>query len=440
MNQARTAGGEATPAVAARGGAAGVATAGLVGQAITFLTAPVLARVLGPSGRGAVALIGVYDEVSTNVFNAGVPSAVGFSAKEGLATVPALLGATRRFSLLMLPVSVLAGAAVALGPLSDLAPATRIVGFALVALSPVANTFFIACRNILMARGDLVTLRHLPLVQAGLRLAGVLGFAALGWLNPAVAAALVSASVLLANALAWRRLGSRSSAPAPLGPLLGYGLKSLPGSLSNLANNRLDQLLIAPMLGTRALGLYAVAVGINFIPVQVGAGLAYSSFRQVGPRDPAGPAGPAAGLLRRAWIFVTLAAVATAVATVLGLDLLYGQSFGAALAPTLLLLPGSVFLGLHLVATQVANALGHPEHGSWGQATGVVVTVLGLLIVLPGLGIAGAAAVSTVAYLVRLGVTMVLLRRHGVQGTRPRLSDLAAAGHSARYLVGSRRR
>jgi O-antigen/teichoic acid export membrane protein len=425
----------ATPPADPRGSAAGVAGAGIVGQAITFLVAPLLARVLGPAGRGTLALLGIYDELSTNLFNAGVPSAVGVAAKDGRASVPALLGATRRFTLLLLPVSVLAGAAVARWPLHDLSTDARVVGFLLVALSPVANTFFIACRNLLMARGDLVTLRTLPLVQAISRAAGLLALIALGWLSPAVAAAVLSASVLLANGLAWRRVGARPAEPAPLAPLIGFGLRSLPGTLSNLANNRLDQLLIAPMLGTRALGIYAVAIGITFIPVQVGAGLAYAAFRHVRAGDTSGRHSPAATALRRACLLVGAACAVTAVGALGGLQLLYGHDFASALGPTLLLLPSSLFLGLHLVANQVANALDRPEHASIGQVVGVVVTVAGLLVVLPGGGIGGAAIVSSLASAARYAVTVVLLRRVGVRGTIPGWRDVREAGRDGGRLV-----
>jgi O-antigen/teichoic acid export membrane protein len=421
--------------VAPRGGAAGVAGAGVAGQAIAFLTAPILARALGPSGRGTVALLGVYDELSTNLFNAGVPSAVGFALKERKASAAALLGATRRFNLFLLPVSIAAGIAVAVWPLAHLTTPARIAGFGLVALSPVANTYLIACRNVLMARGDMVTLRQLPLVQALVRGTAIVSLAMLGGMDPTVAAVCLSASVLVANALAWRRVHTRAGPPAPLRPLLGFGLRSLPGSLSNLANNRLDQILIAPMLGTRALGLYAVAVGITFVPVQVGAGLAYASFRHVRTGDLAGRRGTAAMLIRRAWLVTAAACVATGVASLLGLRLLYGDDFSSALTPTLLLLPSALFLGVHLVVTQVANALGAPEHASIGQIVGVAVTVIGLVIALPEHGIAGAAVVSSVAYAVRLGVTLVLLRRRGVWGTIPGPHDVTTLVRDLRKLV-----
>ncbi len=350
--------------------------------------------------------------------------------------MPALLGATRRFGLLLLPVSVLAGLVVAAWPLADLPAGARVAGFALVALSPVANTFLIACRNVLMARGDLVTLRTLPLVQAGLRGGAIVGLAALGWLEPAVAAVCLSASVVLANALAWRRIGARAGEPAPLRPLLGFGLRSLPGTLSNLATNRLDQVLIAPMLGTRALGLYAVAVGVTFVPVQVGAGLAFATFRRVRPHDPAGRAAPAATAVRRAWLLVGAACAVTALGAVLGLELVYGDAFRAALTPTLLLLPAALFLGVHLVLTQVANALGCPEHASAGQVLGVVVTVAGLVLALPQHGLAGAAVVASAASLVRVLVTAALLRRRGVRGTLPWVADARTAVADARRLAG----
>jgi O-antigen/teichoic acid export membrane protein len=348
---------------------------------------------------------------------------VGYAAKEGQASVPALLGATRRFCFLLTPLAVLAGAAVAWGPLHALSAPARWVGFGVVALSPLANTYLIACRGLLMASGDLVTLRNLQLVQATVRTIAIVGLAALGWLDPALAAACLSVAVLLANALAWWRVGERPGEAAPLRPLVGFGLRSLPGALSNLANNRLDQLLIAPMLGTRALGIYAVAVGITFVPVQVGAGLAYATFGQVRTDDHPGPDGPAARLLRRAWVLSVAACGATGAAALVGLRLAYGDAFSSALGPTLLLLPASLFLGLHLVATQVANAVGAPEHASIGQVVGVVITVVGLLLVLPGYGIAGAAVVSSVAALVRYVVTIVLLRGRGVHGTVPRWSD-----------------
>jgi O-antigen/teichoic acid export membrane protein len=430
----------AAPPADPRGGAAGVAGAGVAGQAITFLLTPLVARVLGPSGRGAMALLGIYDELSTNLFNAGVPSAVGVAAKEGRASEAALLGATRRFALMLLPLSIAAGAAVAVWPLAELSTGARLVGFLLVALSPVANTFFIACRNLLMARGDLVTLRNLPLVQAIGRALALVGLAALGWLNPAAAAVALSASVLVANGVAWRRVAVRAGTPAPLVPLLGFGLRSLPGTLSNLANNRLDQVLIAPMLGTRALGIYAVAVGITFVPVQVGAGLAFAAFRHVRAGETPGRHSPAASALRRAWLLIGVACLATGGAAIAGLQLLYGTEFTDALGPTLLLLPAALFLGLHLVATQVANALDRPQDASIGQVLGVVVTVVGLVLVLPDGGIAGAAIVSSVASAVRYVATVGLLRRIGLRGTLPAWDDVQDLSRDTRRLLARLRR
>src|SRR5205814_4681381 len=90
---------------------------------------------------------------------------------------------------------------------------------------------------------------------------------------------------LATHAYAWWRAKTPKirSGGAKIKPLLSYGIRAMPGSLSDLANNRLDQLLIVPFVGLRQLGFYAVAVGINFIPVQLGNAMASGTFARVRP-------------------------------------------------------------------------------------------------------------------------------------------------------------
>jgi O-antigen/teichoic acid export membrane protein len=79
---------------------------------------------------------------------------------------------------------------------------------------------------------------------------------------------------------------------------------------------------------------------------------------------------------------------------------------------------------VNLVVRQCANALGRPQYSSWGQIVALVLTVAGLPLVLPRFGIAGAAVISSVAYVTRLTITMTLLRKVGVTGTTPGPDDV----------------
>lgn len=409
-------------------------------QFISLISGPVLARAIGPTGRGAVAVVSVYNEASSRVFNCGLPQAVGFFAKEGLAPPEGLLGAVRRYGVITFPLAVLVGVLVVTGPLSSLSIEARIAAFLLVAMSPVVNTFGTSCSKLLLSRGDLAALRRLTLIPSVLNATLILVAASLGVLNvPVVLAGTVTTS-LVTSAYAWRLSHTRIAKSVPIAGLLAYGVRALPGSLSDLANNRLDQLLIMPFLGLRSLGIYAVAVGVNFVPLQFGTAMAMGTFSRVRRSDAPGRRSPAAASIRRAWIVATIAAAAVACAVPVGLPLLYGERFRDAVGPTLLLLPGTVMYAVHLVTSQCANALGKPQYSSCGQILAVALTGVGLPLVLPRFGLAGAAVVSSFAYTTRLVVTQVLLRRVGVRGTVPGRDDLQSlvrhARRSLRRLAG----
>lgn len=427
------------PGHSRRGSSSGIIAGSLVGQVLNALSGIVVARVLGPSGRGEVALVGVYDEVSTTALEVGVANASGFFAKEGRYSEGTLLLAALRFALFMLPVSTGAGAIVALVALRDLSPSARWVGFAVIALTPLANTYLLAARNLLIARGDLKTLARFPLVQMSARMGFIGLLAALGVLMPWSAALIVSASTALGNAWCRRVLRTRRASPsAPLPELLAFGVKTVPGALSNLANNRLDQLLIAPFLGTAALGRYAVAVGVTWIPITIANSYAHAQFSRIRLEQPDAMA-VAGSVLRSTWLVLGAASVATAGISVGAIQFLYGDEYHSAIGPALLLMPGVLFYGVQIVAAFVGNAIERPGHGSIGQIVGVVVTVAGLVIALPRYGIAGAAVVSSLAYATRLGVTLGLLRRSGVEGMMPRPTDLREAVDAARTAVDKAR-
>ena len=229
-----------------------------------------------------------------------------------------------------------------------------------------------------------------------------------------------------ASRVAWPRLRRA----APLRPLLGYGIRALPGMTSMLVNNRFDQLLIAPLVDLRALGLYAVAAGASFLPTVPANAVAQAAFSSITHDQHLGRQGNASTAIRRGLLVSAVSAGLLAAVSPVAVPLLYGSAFQAAVLSTVILLAGSIPWGGQIVARQCGNALGSPGFGSIGEVAGLVVTVVGLLAVVPLIGILGAALVSLFAYSVRFGVTVTLLRRAGVRGIVPGLDDV-------RWLVRS---
>lgn len=429
MRNATVRAGESAPSPeqrSAKGGVPTLTVGNVVAQSTRLLVSILVAQVLGPVGRGAVALISVLDEASTALLTAGIHIAAGYHAKLGLDSDRALVNAAFRAGFLLLPLSVTIALLVGVLGLSELEPAARWLTVVLIGWTGLVNLPGMAAANILRAHWEFrrfaiywgsfssVTLIVVAIVAA-------LGGLSVAWVAAAFAAGRLVAGAYGVAATAWPTLRPY----AQLGPLFRYGLKALPGSVGTLLNNKLDQLVLVPMVSLEDLGLYAVAAGTSFAPAVLSVSMALSAFAAVEQDADRGRQGSAATAIRRGILVSALAAAGVALVTPVLVPLIYGPAFAAAVVPTLILLGGSVAWGGQMVAAQSANALGKPSYSSIGEVTGVLVTVVGLVIFVPLYGIVGAAVVSLAAYVTRLAVTLVLLRREGVNHIVPGTDDLA---------------
>jgi O-antigen/teichoic acid export membrane protein len=409
---------------AQKGSVLSLAIANYGAMAINAATGPIMARVLGPGGRGAVAAISVWDEASSRVFYLGLPDATGYRTKEGLDPPGALLGAIRRVGIMLFPIAVAAGILVAYWPLGSLDTRSKILVVVLVGMSPLINTFGRACYQMLMVERDLKSLRIATLIVNAVGFVVIITAVVFGALDVWVAALALAIGRFAEHGYAWWKVKVKIHGRAPLKPMLAFGLKAIPGSLTDLANNRLDQLFIIPFLGFKALGFYAVAVTVNFIPFQIGTALSSSTYGQVRVASQRGHTGIASQLIRRGLVTTGAAAIAVALATPTILPLLYGHRFDPSIGPTLILLPGTIAWSLTLIATQIGNGINKPQYGSIAQLAGVTITITGLIIMVPRYGVAGAAIVSTITYATRLIILLTLLRKNGITGTTPRPADI----------------
>jgi O-antigen/teichoic acid export membrane protein len=397
-----------------------------IAVATRLLTSILVAQILGPAGRGAVALINVVDEASTALLTGGIPTAAGYHAKLGLDSDRALINAALRAGFLLLPLTVTAAMLVGVLGLASLEPTARWLTVLLIGWTGLVNLPGLTAANILQAHREL---RHLAIYRSSFNsvtlvvvaLCAVLGGLSVAWVAAAFVLGRIVTGVYGLTATAWPSMRPH----ARLKPLLRYGLRALPGSVGPLLNTRLDQLVIAPMVGFGDLGLYAVAAGTSFAPAVLPMSMAASAFAMVEKDADRGRQASAATAIRRGILASALAAAGLALVTPILIPLLYGSAFAGAIGPTMILLGGSVAWGGQLVASQCANALGQPSYSSISEVTGVLVTIVGLVIFVPLYGITGAAVVSLAAYVIRLAVTLLLLRREGVKHITPGFDDLA---------------
>jgi O-antigen/teichoic acid export membrane protein len=226
---------------------------------------------------------------------------------------------------------------------------------------------------------------------------------------------------------------------AVAGDMFKYGAKVHVGSVSGLANQSLDQVLMAAWLPPTYLGLYVVAVsaaGLSQIFSQAVQMISTPSITQ--RKTLLEKTAVLQAVFRKYWVFSLMFTAAVAAIVPFAIPLVFGNAFKPAVWPTEILLLGAFFLGAKELLAGGAQALGNPWLGSKAHLFALFVTVGVLYLLLPTLGIMGAAIASAAAYATQLLVVVVGLHRsHGIRATelfRIRLNDLSAAFDEFKHL------
>lgn len=179
-----------------------------------------------------------------------------------------------------------------------------------------------------------------------------------------------------------------------------YGGAIYISSIAYTVNQQLDQLLLSLWVAPSELGQYAAAATLANVIFLIPSALGPIAFSKI--------ARARAGSLRQhyhvqvALIFtVTLLLPAGLLLGILSpvvTALLYGSSYVQAAQLLRVLAPGTVFLGTAYTMSEILRAAGQPMYAGYGTFAGAAMTVAGLCWALPRFGIWGAAWVSFVAY------------------------------------------
>jgi O-antigen/teichoic acid export membrane protein len=375
--------------------------------ASALVTGPLQARALGADGRGDLAAIITPLFLASAVLSLGLGA---YASREVARRGPdgEVIGTT----------TVLMVAFGAIGPLIAFPVATwlaegrdtvrllLVVGFALMPLSLVGLLLPSVLAGLAMWR-RLVWTRLLPAVTL---LVGVPVLYALGELTVASAAILGIAGGLLSllPGLSVYRLAGRLRATAATArEATVFGAKTWVSGLAQLANARVDQLLMIKLVTPRELGLYAVAVTVASVPTFLSSAVTAPVLTRVAEGDRA--------LVPRA-LRALLAVVVTinlcvAAALPIGIPLLFGEAFSDAVPMALVLVAASVPLAGISVLSPSLTADGAPGVPSVGEIGALAVTIAGLALLLDPLGGVGAAITSLVAYSASFAYQLVVVRR-----------------------------
>lgn len=397
------------------------------------ISGPLLARALGPTNRGLLAAALVYFSILTATAHLGVPLAIGHAVGSGRVSRDGALGAALRFAAVLAIPCALVTVLLLAGPLNPLSHLDRVASAALLFCVPIS----VLGLSISYCHVSIGWLRPLTVIQVIPSFITTLAAAALYAAGTLTIATYVAATILalfLTLFAAYALLDAAPRRGTPLAPLVRLGLTGYPGTLAALLTVRADQAVLGAVRGPQELGYYVISATIAGLPTALAISISYRAFGNVAASAGEDRAAIVASFVRLT-VLVSVAFVAIiAICAPIALPLLYGRAFLKSLAPLYLLLPGAVALAVSGSLATAASASGQLHRVSRAELRGLLVSILGLLFLVPRYGMLGAALVSTIAYTVTMSAYIGARRLADFRILLPGRQDLAYLWRSVQHL------
>jgi O-antigen/teichoic acid export membrane protein len=223
-------------------------------------------------------------------------------------------------------------------------------------------------------------------------------------------------------------------------PMLIYGLPSAASAIPQSINLRLDQMAMAAFLPPDRLGYYAVAVvwsgALSPILSSVGTVLFPHVAMETSPDAKTEALGRGTRLTT---MLALIGGMILFIITPFGVNLLYGRGFSAAIPAALILVVAGGVLNFNGVLEEGLRGLGVPKAILWGECAGIPVTIIALALLLPPFEIVGAAVASLLGYVMTALVLFIQLmritNRSALYFLQPRSVDFQFARQKLKRIV-----
>lgn len=380
----------------------------------SIVTSLVGARALGPAGRGNLLLITLWPIVISMLAELGMPNAYRY----WMAREPERV--SRLFSNAVIFTMVVGATGIVLGDL--IVPhlvGTRPPEVMLLVRIYMINIPAVVFLN--MMRGLLEGTRRFGWAGAArfiffaVQATGFGGFWLAGRLTVTTAAFTMilsqTSSMLLAGVAVWHQLRPRwQPSWREFKTSMNYGLRDYTGGLADYATLRLDQLMLGAMASSSVIGLYVMAVRLSEVTTFAAGALANALMPEVAAsRKGDGVEALLARTLRLTIYANVILLVPLWLIAPWILRTLFGESFVPAAGAFRWLLVAAVVWSAGTIVIRGLQGFGHPGLTTIARTLSAIVTAAALLVLLPRMGITGAAISSLIGYFVLLVVALFAL-------------------------------
>lgn len=359
---------------------------------IGLLGAPILARGLGPDGRGLVSAAGAPGVLLVGLAALGLPEALTFYLAQHT-TRPA------RLVIVALTISLLAGIIAVLGTLVVL-PFLSSGNSQLAELIALSTWLAVPQLLIGVLRGASTGLQLWrrvaaeKIVSSSVRLITLLILYFAQMLTPLTAVLTISISAIVSGVsylplvalLREVRSASESRFTTPL-ELVGFGTRVWAGGIAGVVLSRIGQVLFVPLSNVSELGLFVVGITIADVPLLIAFAVRDALYGVSSRTRDAQQVGRAS----RVTLLLTAAICLTLGGSVgIWIGPVFGDEFKAATVPTWLFMTGALIGVPGYVVAAGIGAWGKPGARSVGLVLTLCIYLVGFTVLVPSLGAIGA--------------------------------------------------
>ena len=377
----------------------------------TVISSLVGARALGPAGRGDLLVVVLWPPVVAMIAGVGLPTAYRYWMAKEPHRVSLLFSNAVIYTIVVGVVSIALADLIVPHLVGQRSPRVMML-LRIYQVNIPAALFLDLMRGLLEGTRRFGWAGAARLVFFGVQ---ALGFAALwfaGHLTVSTAAftmiAAQTGAMLLAFVAVKRQLRPRwEPSWTEFKTSMSYALRDYPGGVADFTTLRLDQLMLGAMASNVAIGLYVVAVRLSEMTTLAADAIADALMPEVAASNGSKKSELMWARSLRLAIYMHLLILPPLwFAAPLLLKTLFGESFVPATGAFRWLLLAAGVWGCGSIVISGLRGFGHPGLSTLARFSAAVVTAIALLVLLPRLGITGAAIASLIGYSVMLVIAL----------------------------------
>jgi O-antigen/teichoic acid export membrane protein len=390
----------------------------IVNAVLALLISVLLARGLGPQGNGIYSLVILVPVVTLSVLNLGIgPGTVYVTGKKRYST-KTIIGSTVFLAAILAVVGSVLAFLIINFYSETLFPGVPKSLLNLILISIPFYFLIDAAISLMQGFQDFIAFNLIHLLTRIINLVLLVIFlfvlkvgnvgAIVAWIGTYII--LLISIPFTTGEIHWRTLWELRVGKAAIREIVGYGVRAHPANLATFLVYRIDRFLLNLLVNPAEVGVYVVAVGLVERLWMVSSSVSTVLFPRIADsKETESAKKTLTTLVSRYVLWITaILGIGMAVLSRPLVNILFGEQYSRAVGAMVVLIPGVILLSVSRTLSSDIAGRGYPEFNSYVAVASLIANVTLNLLLIPRLGLLGAAAASTITYSLTFIVKLII--------------------------------